>query len=431
MANPLQSFVTFFRFPDLRRKFFVVLALVLCARLLAIIPIPGVDRTQLATFFQGNSAFDLLSVFTGGGLANFSVAMMGVGPYITASIIFQLLTQVIPALETLSKDGEMGRRKIAQYTRLATIPLALIQGFSTLLFLRSSQLIAEWTPLNLTFMLLIATAGTLLLMWIGELISEQGLGNGLSLIITTGIVASFPKSLQNAWDLYANGATAQEYLQLIGFVVLAFGALMAIVFMNEAQRNIPVSYARRSRTGVQALGTVESSLPIKVNASGVVPIIFAVSVVYFPIIIARFLKEASSESVKAAAIKVESFFNNQTYYAIIYFVLVIAFTYFYAFIIFQPTQMAENLQKQGGFIPGIRPGEETAQYLTTVINRLTLAGALFIAVIAVLPNIVQQITKVGTLTLGGTSLLIAVAVVLEIMRQVRSQLITRTYDTYS
>jgi len=429
MPSFLQSIQKFFSFPDLRKKFFVVIGLIALSRFIASIPIPGADRSQLANFFSSNTAFSLLNIFSGGGLGNFSIALMGVGPYINSSIIFQLLTYVIPSLEELSKEGEFGRKKINQYTRLATIPLALIQGFGTLTFLKNAQLISNWTPWNLIFMLLIATGGTMLMVWIGELISEQGIGNGLSIIITTGIIASFPGSLQKSYELYSVSASTQEILQLAGFILLGLVALGIIIFMNEGQRNVPVSYARQVR-GNNTYGGVDTHLPIKVNASGVVPIIFAVSMVIFPTIISKFLEQAQSDKVRHIGTLIDSFFANQWYYAAIYFVLVIAFTYFYTFIIFQPKQMAENLQKQGGFIPGIRPGEDTEHFLYNVIQRLTFVGAIFLALIAILPTITQQVTKVQTLSLGGTSLLIVVAVVLEIMRQVRAQIITRTYDSY-
>ena len=428
MNSFFSSIVKFFRLPDLRRKFFIVLALLAVTRIIASIPIPGVDRTQLSQFLTSNSVFSLLNIFTGGGLTNFSIAMMGVGPYITASIIFQLLTMVIPSLEALSKEGEFGRKKINQYTRLAAIPLGFIQGFGTLTFLKNAGIIAEWTPWFLFFMLVIAIAGTMLMVWIGELISEQGLGNGMSMVITAGILSSFPNSIQNAYQQY-QGASTQELLQLVGFILVGALALCFIIFMNEGQRNIPVTYARRVRGG-SSYGGVDTHLPIKVNASGVVPIIFAISMVLFPSIVAQFLQQASSASVKHAGLLIANFFANQWYYAAIYFVLVIMFTFFYTFIIFQPKQMAENLQKQGGYIPGIRPGEDTESFLSNVIQRLTFAGALFLAIVAVLPILIRQATNVSTLSLGGTSLLIVVAVVLEIMRQVKSQLITRTYDSY-
>lgn len=429
MPPYLRSIEQFFKIAELRKKLFTVLGLVAAGRIIAAIPIPGVDPSNIKAFLESNSAFSLLNIFTGGGLVNFSIALMGVGPYITASIIFQLLTLVIPSLEALSKEGEAGRKKINQYTRLATVPLALIQGFSTLVFLKNSSIISEWTPWHLTFMLLVATGGTLLLVWIGELISEQGIGNGISIMITTGILASFPASIQQSYQRYSTGITSQELLQLGGFAVLTFLALALIIFMNDGQRKILVSYAKRVR-GNKMYGGVDSHLPIKVNASGVTPIIFAVSMVLFPSIVAQFLKQAQSEQIRSIGNIIYDFFANQWYYAAVYFVLVVAFTFFYTFIVFQPKQMAENLQRQGGFVPGVRPGVDTEHYLYNVIQRLTFTGAMFLGVIAVLPFAAQQITKVQTLSLGGTSLLIVVAVMLEIMRQVKAQLITRTYDTY-
>jgi preprotein translocase subunit SecY len=278
-------------------------------------------------------------------------------------------------------------------------------------------------------MLILATGGTFLLVWIGELISEQGIGNGMSIMITTGIVSTFPTQIEQSYQLYSTGVSSQQLLQLGGFVLISALALAFIIFMNDGQRNIPVSYAKRVR-GNKVYGGVDSHLPIKVNAAGVTPIIFAVSMVLFPSIIAQFLKQAKSDQIKQIGEAVAAFFANQWYYAIVYFVLVIAFTFFYTFIIFQPKQMAENLQRQGGFIPGTRPGPDTEIFLYNVLQRLTFVGAIFLAIIAVLPFIAQQLTKVQTISLGGTSLLIVVAVVLEVMRQVKAQLLTRTYDTY-
>lgn len=429
MNSAFAAFVKFFRLPDLRRKFFIVLALIAVSRLIATIPIPGVDRGQLGQFLETNSAFSLLNIFTGGGLTNFSVAMMGVGPYITASIIFQLLTLIIPSLEQLKKEGEFGRKKISQYTRLAAVPLGFIQGFGTLTFLRNAGIVsAEWTPWFIFFMLTIAVAGSIFLMWIAELISEQGIGNGMSIMIASGIIATFPLSLKNSYDRYINASTA-ELLQLGSFILVGAIALALIIFMNEGTRNIPVSYARRMK-GNKMYGGVDTHLPLKVTGVGVIPIIFAISMVMFPSIIAQFLTQSSSDGLRNAGTAITAFFNNQWYYAAIYFALVLAFTFFYTFIVFQPKEMAENLQKQGGYVPGIRPGEDTERYLHDVIQRLTLVAALFLGLVAVMPIVVQQATTVTTLSLGGTSLLITVAVVLEIMRQVRSQLTTRTYDTY-
>jgi preprotein translocase subunit SecY len=429
MASPFASVIRFFRLPDLRKRFFIVLGIIAISRFIYAIPLPGVDRAQLSGYLNTNPAFSLLNIFTGGGLVNFSIALMGVGPYITASIIMQLLTLVIPSLEALSKEGEFGKRKINQWTRLATIPLAFIQGFGTLTFLKNANILTQWTAWHLLFMLVIATAGSMLLVWLGELISEQGIGNGLSTMVAVGIIASFPTYLQQSYQRYSGGLQGTEILELIGFVVLGAVALLLIIAMNEATRNLPVSYARRVR-GNQSYGGVDTTLPIKVNASGVVPIIFAISMVLFPTILAQFLTQAKSLKVQHAGTDITNFFNNHLYYGLIYFVLVVAFTYFYTFIIFQPHQMAENLQKQGGFIPGIRPGKDTEVYLYSVIQRLTFVGALFLALIAILPLLTQQLTKVQTISLGGTSLLIVVAVILEIMRQVRAQLLTRTYDSY-
>ncbi len=428
MKSPIESITTFFRIPDLRKKFFIVLLLLAVARLISTVPIPGVDRSQLSNYLDSNSPLSLLNIFTGGGLTNFSIAMMGVGPYITSSIIFQLLGMVIPSLESLQKEGEAGRKKINQYTRLATIPLALVQGFGTITFLKNAQIISTPSTWFFIFMLIVATGGTMLMVWIGELISEQGLGNGLSILIASGILAAFPAEIQTTYTQYT-GASVQELLKLGGFVAVALIALLLIIFINDGQRNIPVTYARRVR-GNTSYGGVDTSLPIKVNATGVVPIIFAISMVIFPTIVAKFLQQAQSTQLQHIGNAITNFFQNQYYYAGVYFVLVIAFTYFYTFIIFQPKQMAENLQKQGGYIPGIRPGQDTENYLYQVIQRLTLIGAIFLGAIAVLPILLQSATNVSTFNLGGTTILIVVAVILEIIRQVKAQLVTRTYDSY-
>jgi preprotein translocase subunit SecY len=437
MNSAFQSILRFFQLPDLRRKFFIVLGLLVLTRVVTTIPLPGVDRLQLTEFLSNNQAFALLNVFTGGGLTNFSIAMMGVGPFITASIIFQLLTIVIPKLEQLSKEGEYGRRTINQYTRYAAIPLGFIQGYGTLTFLRNQGIIsADWTVWYVLFMLIVAVAGTMLLLWIGELISEQGIGNGISMVITAGIISSFPAIAINTYNQYV-GAPLPELLPLVGFGLIAALVLAVIIFINEGVRNIPVTYARRAR-GERTYGGVDTHLPIKVATAGVIPIIFAVSMILFPSVIAQFMEQAGNAQVASFGTSMTAFLANVWWKNGITFVLVIIFTFFYTSIVLQPKQIAENLQKQGGFVPGIRPGDDTEQHLGMVITRITTVGALFLAVITILPDIVSILTGVGSgsqgsgnaLTLGGTSILITVAVVLEVMRQTRAQLITRTYDSY-
>lgn len=426
----LEGFRRFFSYPDLRNKVLLTILILFLVRVLAHIPMPAVDREALREFFSDNTLFGLLNAFSGGGIANFSIVLMGVGPYITASIIIQLLTKVFSQLEELQKEGERGQRTLNQYTRLITVPLALIQSYAMISFLRSQGVVTEYTLTDLALMLASATAGTMLLMWMGEIISENGIGNGISLIITLGIIADFPRSIINTYNLIFGGGLVDwnKLLIYFGALILALFVLALVVLVTEGERRIPVVYARRIR-GPRSYGSVETHLPLKVNAAGVIPIIFALSLLLFPGVIARFLSQARSEWLASAASSVDRFLQNQTYYAIIYFIFIVAFTYFYTSIVFQPDRIAENLQKRGGFIPGVRPGTETSLYLNYVMNRIILFGGLFLAFVAVLPYIVQGVTATS-IALGGTGLLITVAVIIETMRQVQAQLLTKQYDIY-
>jgi preprotein translocase subunit SecY len=364
-------------------------------------------------------------------MSNFSIILMGVGPYITSSIIIQLLTVVIPSLEALQKEGEFGRQKINQYTRYLTVPLSFLQAFSMISLLRSQGIVTHFSPITLLIILLTTTAGTIFLMWLGEIITENGIGNGVSLIIALGIIAGLPANFRNTIALLTTGGSLDNstIIGLLIFLALFIVAIGLIVLMNEGERKIPVAYARRVRGG-SSYGSVQTHLPLKVNTAGVIPIIFALSILLFPGVIANFLATARSQWLANAATAVANFIQNQTNYSIIYFILVIAFTYFYTFIIFQPQQIAENLQKQGGFIPGVRPGKETADYVMAILSRITLTGAFFLGLIAILPFIIQNVTHIQTLAISGTSILIMVSVVLETMRQIQAQLLTRTYDNY-
>jgi preprotein translocase subunit SecY len=391
---------------------------------------PAVDREALRSFLEGNTLFGLLNVFSGGAMANFSIALMGVGPYITSSIIMQLLTMVFPQLEELQKEGEQGQRTINQYTRLLTVPLALLQSYAMISFLKSQGVVTTYTLTDLSLMLVGATAGTILIMWLGEIISENGIGNGISLIITLGIVADFPQSLLNVYNLIFGGGII-DWTKLIIYLVVAVAAVIVlalVVLVTEAERRIPVVYARRI-SGPRSYGSVETHLPLRVNAAGVIPIIFAISLLLFPGVIARFLSQARSVWLANFAQGIDFFLQNQAYYALLYFFLIIAFTYFYTSIVFRPDRIAENLQKRGGFIPGIRPGTETSTYLNFVMNRIILFGGLFLAGIAVLPYMMEGATGMQ-IVLGGTGLLITVAVIIETMRQIQAQLLTKQYDVY-
>lgn len=421
---------------ELRNKILFVALLLVGTRILAHVPIPGLDATNLQSLLNNNQLFGLYNIFSGGALKNFSVAMLGVGPYITASIIIQLLTIIIPKLGEMQKEGgEAGRAKINQYMRLITVPLAALQAYGTIVILGQSTgggLGLAFTPFQWFVTLLSVTAGTMILMWIGETITEFKIGNGISLIIFAGIVAQLPKYGQQLWVnlTTATGTiSSQNLAMIVGFLVAAVLIIAAIVLITEAQRNIPVSYAKRVR-GNKMYGGVNTHLPLRINQAGVIPIIFAISILLFPGLIANFFSQAKTPAVAHAATAINSFFQNQTYYGIIYFILVVAFTYFYTAIVFNPQEIADNVQKQGGFVPGLRPGRQTAEFLYKVLNRITLAGAIFLGLIAVMPYIVQSFTKTQALTIGGTSLLIAVSVVIEIIKQVQSQMVMRDYENF-
>jgi preprotein translocase subunit SecY len=412
---------------DLRNRILFVLAMLVVFRIIAHIPLPGVDLTALKSFFNSNQLLGLLNLFSGGGLENFSLVTLGVGPYITASIIFQLLTMIVPSLERLSKEGERGQQRINQWTRWLTVPLAALNAFGTItLFKQQGQgIVGDLNGLSLVTAIVSITGGSMLLLWIGELISEKKIGNGVSLIIFAGIAAQFPTQLQQTLAVF----DASKALPFILFAVLGVLTVAAVVFITEAQRNIPVSYARRIR-GNRVFGGVDSHLPMRVNQAGVIPIIFAISIILFPPLIAQFFVSAKIAWIANAASWVVANFQQGTLYTAMYFFFVVLFTYFYTAVVFHPQQVAENLQKSGGFVPGIRPGRPTAEYLGYVSNRIILAGALFLGVVAILPNIAQQFTGITTLVLGGTSLLIVVSVVIETVKQVESQLVMRDYEGF-
>jgi preprotein translocase subunit SecY len=430
----LDTLKKIFTLKDLRKRILYALGLLLLCRVLAHIPLPGVDIEKLKQFFATNQIFGLLDLFSGGTMSNFSIIMMGVGPYITSSIVMQLLVMVVPSLEALQKEGEWGRQRINYWTRLLTVPLAIIEAFGLIQLLQKGtglSILKNITPFEIIIILITITAGTILLMWLGELISENGIGNGISLIITLGIISGLPTQIKNTLTLILGGAVIDwsKMLGLLIFGLLAIGSVALIVLVNEGQRNIPISYARRI-SGLRTYGGVETHLPLRVNMAGVIPIIFALSLMVFPGVIARFFSLAKSVWLSNAAVWVENLFKKDLFYGISYFILVVLFTYFYTYVIFHPKELAESLQKQGAFIPGIRPGVQTALYLNAITNRLLVAGALFLGIIAVLPFIVQSITHITTLVLGGTGILIVVSVVLETYRQIQSQLIMRTYEEY-
>lgn len=414
-----------FKYKDLRSKVIWTLLLLVAFRLISLIPVPGVNLQQLAQLFAQNQFLGLVDIFSGGSLGNFSIALMGVAPYINASIIIQLMTMALPSMEALSKEGDYGRRKMNQYTRYLTIPLAFLQSYGMISLLQRSEfkILDDLSIYRLIAILLTVTAGTMLVMWLGELISEFGVGNGISLIIFVGIIARLPELLSTATATFELG----QLTKFLVFVILTIVTIYFVVYVTEGQRNIPVSYAGRAR-GNRLLGTTTTHLPLKVNQAGVIPIIFALSLLVFPRLVASLVAGARSAWLSNAANATTKLFDNQVFYGVAYFLLVVAFTYFYTWVVFKPSNVAENLQKSGGFIPGIRPGKQTIDFLAFVSNRITLAGSIFLALIAILPIAVQAFIKMPSLTLGGTSLLIVVSVALETMRQIRAQLIMKKYD---
>ncbi len=409
---------------DLRRNILFVLSMLVIFRIFAHMPIPGVDTEALREFFASNQILGLLNIFSGGGMKNFSIVMMGVAPYITSSIIFQLLAMIIPKLEEMQKD-EAGRQKINMWTRWLTVPLAAMQSFGMITILRrsSANILGEISSFDLFSMIITITAGTIFLMWLGELITEKKIGNGISLLIFAGIVAGLPQAIQQTIITF----DPSKLFIILGFVFIAIVTVIGVVIITEGQRNVPVQYAKQVR-GTRMYGGTSTHLPLRVNMAGVIPIIFAISVVLFPPMIAQFFIHARSVWIAKGAEWTITFFQNQLVYGILYFLLVFAFTYFYTEVIFHPTQIAENLQKQGGFIPGIRPGRHTSEYLANTTHKIIFVGALFLGTIAILPLIMRYFTGMQTLAIGGTSLLIVVAVVIETVKQIESQLTMREYE---
>ncbi len=423
----LNKLIQIFRIPDLRKKIFFVFAMLAIFRIMANIPVPGIDIENLKRFFEQFQVFGILNMFTGGTLSNLSIIMLGLGPYITAVIIMQLLTMIFPQLEKMYKEeGDAGRQKFNQYGRLATVPLAVLQSYAMLNLLQSQGAIGNFSLTVMIAAIVTITAGTVLLMWIGELISEKGIGNGVSLLIFAGIVARFPVNIREILIKWEPNQLPSYLL----FIAMALIIISGVVLINEGRRNIPVSYAKRVK-GMKMYGGVSTYLPMNVNPAGVIPIIFALSILLFPGMIANFLS-GSGGTVGNIAQSVSVFLQNPWVNGILYFVLVFLFTYFYTAVTFNPKAIATNLQKMGGFIPGIRPGESTASFIQYILNRILLIGALFLGTIAVMPSIIGGITGVTVFTffIGGTALLIMVSVVLETMRQINAQLQMREYETF-
>ncbi|MBA7611175.1 Protein translocase subunit SecY [subsurface metagenome] len=423
----LNKVIQVFKIRDLRKKILFVLAIFVVFRLMANIPMPGIDIENLKSFFDQFQIFGLLNLFTGGTLSNLSIIMLGLGPYITATIIMQLLTMIFPPLERMYKEeGEAGRQKFNQYGRFLTVPLAMLQGYAMLTLLQRQGAIGVLTPTTVLTSVVTVAAGCLFLMWLGELITERGIGNGVSLLIFAGIIAMVPQSIRETivkWE----PSHLPAYLLFFGMALLI---IAGVVMINEGRRNIPVSYAKRVR-GMRMYGGVSTYLPLNVNPAGVIPIIFALSIMLFPGMIANFMSGAPG-MVGSIAQYIGDLFENAWVYGILYFLLVCLFTYFYTAVTFDPKSISSNLQKMGGFVPGIRPGESTANFLHYILNRVLLIGALFLGTIAVLPSIIGGVTGITVFSflIGGTALLITVSVVLETMRQINAQLQMREYETF-
>ncbi len=420
----LEQLLFIWKLPDLRKKIFFVLAILGIFRLIAAIPVPGADPVRLKEFLAGNQFFGLLNIFSGGVLENLSIVMLGVGPYITASIIMQLLTMIFPRLkEMYQEEGEAGRQRFNQYSRLLTVPLGLLQAYGLLIILVRQQILPPLSLFEYLTSMITVTAGTVFLMWLGELISEKNIGNGISLLIFAGIVSRLPVDFRQIL-LTFDPSQIPAYL---AFIVVSLIVITGVVIITEGQRNIPVSYAKRIR-GNRVFGGVQTHLPLRVNQAGVIPIIFAISIILFPGLIGNFLATVPNAALQAVSQFLITLLNNQWLYGTLYFLLVFVFTYFYTAVTFDPQAIALNIQKQGGFILGMRPGRPTAQFLQYILHRITLFGALFLGAIAVLPLAVQAGFGISALTLGGTSLLIVVSVVLETLKQVQAQVVMHEYE---
>ena len=424
----LESLRNAFRAPDIRRRILFVLGILIVYRLLAQVPLPGVNRDQLAAFFEKNTAFGILDLFAGGGLSQLSIVGLTMNPYINASIIMQLMQGVIPSLQALSREGEYGRQKLNQYTRYLTIPMAFLQAFGILSALNADGIINGGFGLGnaLSWVQMVTmVAGAVTLMWLGELITEKGIGNGISFIIFAGIVSRAPAA---AGSLFGGGLQLRD---VVLFVVLAIVAVAVIIYIQEGQRRIPIQYASRVR-GRRMYQGGQTFLPLRVNLAGVIPIIFAISILQFPAQLALYFSYSTVKGVADVARGIAQFLSSTTYqYAILYFLLTVGFTYFYTAFTFKPDETAEQLSKNGGFIPGIRPGRPTQDNLARVVSRITIAGALFLGIIAVAPVLAGVLdSSLKGVALGGTGILIVVSVVVETMKQIEAQLMMRNYEGF-
>ena len=425
----MRKLLQIFKIKELRDKILIVAFLLVCFRILAVIPIPGVDAAKLNEFLSSSQLFGFLSLFSGGGLETLSFVMLGVAPYITATIIMQLLTMIFPRMkEIYYEEGTAGRAKFNRYSRYLTVPLAALQAYGFLNLLASQGVIETFGLFEIIRNVSLIAAGSMILVWIGELITEQKIGNGISLIIFSGIVSGLPTIVQQLYFDYQTGT--MEIDKVITFIIIGLIVIAGVVFIQEGERKIPIAYAKQVR-GMKMYGGASSYLPIKVNSAGVIPIIFAISILLFPQFIAQIsgvFSESLSLKLNEWVTRLFNSQNNPYFYSSFYFFLVVVFTYFYTAVTFDPKEISKNLQRAGGFIAGIRPGESTTSALSKIISRLTFSGAIFLGLIAILPNITQIITGIQALTLGGTALLIVVSVALESMKQINSQLVMREYE---
>lgn len=407
----------------IRRRLLFVLGALFVFRALSTIPIPGVDHLVLEQFFANNQFLGLLNIFSGGGLANLSIIMLGVGPFITGSIIMQLLTVMSPKMKSLyTEEGDAGRARFTQYSRMLTVPLSILQGYGFLSLLQSQGVISGLSLFAFATNVVLIAAGSILLMWIGELVTEYGIGNGVSIIIFAGIVAGLPATVSQLAFAYS----PSQLPLYIGFGLLALAVIYAVVVMTEAERPVPITYAKQSRGGMTYGGT-SSYIPLRLNQAGVIPIIFAMSILLFPQMLVNVLSTFNIGGLDRISEWMTAFLNNQPVYAAAYFVLVILFAFFYTAVTFDPDSMAKNLQRNGAFVPGLRPGAATAEYFGGLITRLTLVGAIFLGLVAVLPLGMQMATGIAALAIGGTALLIVVNVVLDLLRRVDAQVAMREY----
>ena len=426
MFDFLKPVTQAFHIPELRRKLIVTAIILIVFRIAAHVPLGGIDLVGLRSLFSGNQFLGLLDIFSGGTLANFSVLAIGLNPYINASIIIQLLTIVFPKLEELSKEGDYGRQKINQYTRYISVPLALLQAIGVYTLLKNQGLILYESPIQILAIIVGMVAGSMLEVWLGELLTEYGIGNGISVLIFAGIIARAPAVLFQTFSV----VDQQQVINLLIFAALAIVVTYAIVFVNEGRRQIVVNYARRF-AGNRSSSPVQTYLPLRVNQAGVIPIIFAVSLVLIPSFGGQFLTTVHQPLLQNVGRWLAANFSPQSIaYNVVYFMLVLGFTYFYTAVIFNPTKISDEIKKYGGFIPGIRPGAATAAYLNYILLRITLAGGIFLGLIAIMPSIVSQFTGITTLAIGGTSLLIVVSVVLDTAKQFESKMIERNYDKF-